>query len=101
MFYHACQNSGINRGCSISVSFVLLHNYLKFDLTETGCKNINWVELVGDYLFEATTNQPTNQPTKRLTKGAVGRRHETSSLARSNHSCVRNALLEMVNGALN
>jgi hypothetical protein len=43
----------------------------------------------------------TNQPTKRLTKGGVRRRRETSSLARSNHSCVRNALLEMVNGALN
>jgi hypothetical protein len=45
--------------------------------------------------------QPTNQPTKRLTKGGVRRRRETSSLAGSNHSCVRNALLEMVNGALN
>jgi hypothetical protein len=43
----------------------------------------------------------TAQPTKRLTKGGVRRRRETSSLARSNHSCVRNPLLEMVNGALN
>jgi hypothetical protein len=47
------------------------------------------------------SNEPTNQPTKRLIKGGVRRRRETSSLVRSNHSCVRNALLEMVNGALN
>jgi hypothetical protein len=40
-----------------------------------------------------------NQPTKKLTKGRVRRRRETSSLVRFNHSCVRNALLEMVNGA--
>jgi hypothetical protein len=44
--------------------------------------------------------QPTNQPTKKLTKGGVLRKRETSSLARFDHSCVRNALLEMVNGAL-
>jgi hypothetical protein len=31
---------------------------------------------------------PTNQPTKRLTKGGVLRK--TSSIARLNHSCVRN-----------
>jgi hypothetical protein len=33
---------------------------------------------------------PTNQPQK-LTKGGVLRRRTTSSLARLNHSCVRNA----------
>jgi hypothetical protein len=49
----------------------------------------------------ACRNMPhANQP-RRVTKGGVRRRRETSSLARSNHSCVRNALLEMVNGALN
>jgi hypothetical protein len=42
----------------------------------------------------------TNQPTKKLTKGGVLRKRQTSSLARFNHSCVRNALLEMVKGAL-
>jgi hypothetical protein len=52
------------------------------------------------WFTHAVINQPTNQP-KRLTKGGVRRMRETSSLARSNHSCVRNALLEMVNGALN
>jgi hypothetical protein len=40
------------------------------------------------------------QPTKKLTKGGVLRKRQTSSLARFNHSCVRNALLEMVRGAL-
>jgi hypothetical protein len=49
----------------------------------------------------AGVDSSTNQPTKRLTKGEVRRRRETSSLAGSNHSCVRNALLEMVNGVLN
>jgi hypothetical protein len=39
-----------------------------------------------------------NQPNKKLTKGAVLRKHETSSLARFDHSFVRNALLEMVKG---
>jgi hypothetical protein len=43
-------------------------------------------------------DRPTNQPTK-LTKGRVRRRRETSSLARFDHSCVWNALLEMLNGA--
>jgi hypothetical protein len=36
--------------------------------------------------------QPTN---KKLTKGGVLRKSKTSSLARLNHSCVRNALLEV------
>jgi hypothetical protein len=44
--------------------------------------------------------QPTNQPTKKLTKGGVLRKRQTRSLARFDHSCVRNALLEMVQGAL-
>jgi hypothetical protein len=43
----------------------------------------------------------TNQPTERLTKGGDMRRCETSFLVRFNHSCVLNALLEMVNDALN
>jgi hypothetical protein len=42
-----------------------------------------------------------NQSTKKLTTVGVRRRRETSSLIRFNHSCVRKALLEMVNGALN
>jgi hypothetical protein len=42
----------------------------------------------------------TDQP-KKLTKGRVMRRRGTSSLATFDHSCVINALLEMVNGALN
>jgi hypothetical protein len=41
------------------------------------------------------------QPTNQKDKSGAKRRRETSSLARPNHSCVRNALLEMVNGALN
>jgi hypothetical protein len=44
---------------------------------------------------------PNNRPTKKLTKGGVRWSIETSSLVRFNHSRVRNALLEMVNGALN
>jgi hypothetical protein len=40
------------------------------------------------------TDQPTNQP-KELTKGGVLRRRTTSSLARLNHSCVRNAQLDL------
>jgi hypothetical protein len=40
------------------------------------------------------------QPTKKLTKGGVLCKQETSSLARFDHSCVWNALLEIVNGAL-
>jgi hypothetical protein len=40
------------------------------------------------------------QPTKKLTKGGVLHKLQTSSLARFTHSCVRNALLEMVRGAL-
>jgi hypothetical protein len=35
-----------------------------------------------------------NQPTKKLTKGGVLRKRQTSSLARFDHFCVRNALLE-------
>jgi hypothetical protein len=50
---------------------------------------------------ENSVTRQANQPNKRLTKGGVRRRRETSSLARSNHSCIRNALLEMINGALN
>jgi hypothetical protein len=41
-----------------------------------------------------------DQPTKKLTKGGVLCKRETSSLARFDHFCVLNALLEMVNGAL-
>jgi hypothetical protein len=37
--------------------------------------------------------------TKQKAKVGVLRKHKTSSLARFVHSCVRNALLEMVNGA--
>jgi hypothetical protein len=44
------------------------------------------------------TNQP--KPTKKLTKGGVLRKRQASSLARFNHSCVLDALLEMVRGAL-
>jgi hypothetical protein len=44
--------------------------------------------------------QPTNQP-KKLTKGGVKRRCQTSSLVRFNHSYILNALLEIVNDALN
>jgi hypothetical protein len=40
------------------------------------------------------------QPTKKLNKGGVLRKRRTSSLARFNHSCVRNALLEMVRVSL-
>jgi hypothetical protein len=47
-----------------------------------------------------TDDKTTNQPTKKLTKGGVLRKRHTSSLARFNHSCVQNALLEMVTAAL-
>jgi hypothetical protein len=36
-----------------------------------------------------------NQPTKKLTKGGVLHKRNTLSLARLNHSCVRNAELEL------
>jgi hypothetical protein len=42
----------------------------------------------------------TNQPIKKLTMGGVLRKRQTYSLIRFDHSCVRNALLEMVKGAL-
>jgi hypothetical protein len=41
-----------------------------------------------------------NQPTKKLPKGGVLLKRQISSLARFYHSCERNALLEMVKGAL-
>jgi hypothetical protein len=50
--------------------------------------------------FLIDTEEGTNQPTKKLTKGGVLRKRQTSSLARFNHSGVRDALLEMVKGAL-
>jgi hypothetical protein len=62
-------------------------------------KNVGRREVVScltAFIFKL--NQPTSQ---RLTKDGVRRRRETSSLARFYHSCVRNALLGMVNGALN
>jgi hypothetical protein len=40
------------------------------------------------------------QPTKKLPKGGVLCKRQISSVARLVHFCVRNALLEMVNGAL-
>jgi hypothetical protein len=49
---------------------------------------------------QGTEVAAANQPTKKLTEGGVLRKHQTSSLARFDHSCVRNALLEMVNGTL-
>jgi hypothetical protein len=39
------------------------------------------------------------KPIKNLSKVGVKRRRETASVARLQHSCVRNALLEMVNVA--
>jgi hypothetical protein len=46
-------------------------------------------------------NQPTNQPTnQKAKKSGVLRKLQTSSLARSDKSCVRSALLEMVKVAL-
>jgi hypothetical protein len=45
------------------------------------------------------TSSP-HQPTKNLTKGGVLRKRKTSSLVRLVHSCVRNSLQDMVNGAL-
>jgi hypothetical protein len=46
------------------------------------------------------TLSKTKQPTKKITKGGVLRKRQTSSLARFDHSCVRNAFPEMVKGAL-
>jgi hypothetical protein len=46
---------------------------------------------VGGPILSSSTNQKA--------KGGVLRKRETSSLARFYHSCVRNAQLEMVNGA--
>jgi hypothetical protein len=40
-------------------------------------------------------NQPTNQPTKELTMSGVLRRRTTSSHDKLNHSCVRNAELDL------
>jgi hypothetical protein len=44
-----------------------------------------------------TEVRSVNQPTYQNAKGGVLRKRETSSLVRSDHSCVRNAMLEMVN----
>jgi hypothetical protein len=46
------------------------------------------------------TKPRENQPTKKLTEGGVLRKRQTSSLARFDHSCLRNVLLEKVKGAL-
>jgi hypothetical protein len=43
----------------------------------------------------------TNQWTKKLIKGGVKQRQKALSLPRLDYTCVRNALLEMVNGAVN
>jgi hypothetical protein len=54
--------------------------------------------LVLRVLMWLESNQP---PTRKLTTGGVLHKRQTSSLARFHHSCVRNAFLEMVKGALN
>jgi hypothetical protein len=56
---------------------------------------------VQKYWKHNVADTPNNQPTKKLTKGGVLCKRKTSSLARFDHSCVRNALLEMVNCAWN
>jgi hypothetical protein len=45
-------------------------------------------------------SKPPPQSTKTLPKGGILRKRETSSLARFDHSCIRNALLEIVKGTL-
>jgi hypothetical protein len=50
-------------------------------------------------VFSGKRCRGIHQP-KQLSKGGVLRKRETSSLVMSDRSCVRNALLEMVNGAL-
>jgi hypothetical protein len=45
--------------------------------------------------METERNGALNKPTKKLTKGGVVHRSTTSFLARLNHSCVRNAKLDL------
>jgi hypothetical protein len=86
-----------NVSCSFVCFFPSLHSSKSICL----CLRNVLLSVLGVANFNLRSpNHSTNQP-KRLTKGGVRRRRETSSLARSKHSCVRNALLEMVNGALN
>jgi hypothetical protein len=54
----------------------------------------------GGWRREGDTDGICFTPTKKLTKGGVLRKRQTSSLARFHLPCVQNALLEMVNGAL-
>jgi hypothetical protein len=48
------------------------------------------LNLIRDDMRTEYTNY-SNQPTEKLTKGGVLRKRTSSSLARLNHSCVRNA----------
>jgi hypothetical protein len=95
----------LNQGDTVVSTFtvwglsVFLHDASAARVLAVGCQlaiaHADWS------LRLPTGDCSTNQPTKKLTKGGVKHRRETSSLARFDHSCVRNALLEMVNVALN
>jgi hypothetical protein len=74
---------------------------IDFSSTSVLDKATGYMARIVKEVIEIRLNTATiNQPTKKLTKGGVLRKRQTSSLARFNHSCVRDALLEMVNGAL-
>lgn len=51
-------------------------------------------------LMMAALTPSSNKPTIKLTKGGVLHKRKTSFHARLHHSCVRKALLQMVNRAL-
>jgi hypothetical protein len=85
--------------------FLLCHVLVKFTYNSISLTSaVRTIHLFTVYTLPLPTRNDTdlstNQPTKKLTKGGVLRKRETSSLARFDHSCVRSALLEMVNGAL-
>jgi hypothetical protein len=62
---------------------------------------LNYTPTFALQLRKSTCKYHTNQPNRKGSKDGVKGRRETSSLARLHNSCVQNALLEMVNGALN
>jgi hypothetical protein len=67
----------------------LVYAELKTNVSETGSVSIIRVGV-----------RRNDESTIKLTTGGVLSKLDTSSLARFDHSCLRNALLEMVKGAL-
>jgi hypothetical protein len=92
----------------ILVSFVISELSFEMDISEVHlCKGQSkkfwWARKLVNlfvYVWKQPTDRPTDHPNNEKSKGWVLRKRKTSYLPRPHRSCVRNALLEMVNGAL-